>query len=333
MPTKFTRLALKKSEAEIHKTAVANEGGVPNSQPSYDDTYVYLDTLDESERKESLKASGSIEMEEDEEYRVRSAVVTAIACVRAQDGMTPPLALQFLETVLESEDAEMVANLTFGNEDNLFEEKFNKLKASVSAEPSDSDDEGNQGKTPLKAPSSFVSSMLVADTLLALCHVNAMADVITDPATGKTVQSSAPHPLSRLMKAAHSWLDWELYRENIRLELAEQTQSGVSGNCYDVIAASAILALSNLAILKQSTTESGSREESKETEQSADAASAKFYIDIFDSKPLRNDLTRAAAAQALCCIFCASDRFEETGVQPVGLLCCLDFLLERINGK
>lgn len=331
MPTKFTRITLKKNEAEIHKSAAANEGGA-NSQPSYDDTYVYLDALDESERIEALKAAESIEMEEDEEYRVRSAVVTAIACVRAQDGMTPPLALQFLETVLESEDAEMVTNLSFGNEDNLFEEKYSKLKASVSADPSDSDNESSQGKTSLKVASSFVSSMLVADTLLALCNVNAMADVITDPATGKTVQSSAPHPLSRLMQAARSWLDWELYRENIRLQVAEKTQSGVSGNCYDTIAACAIFALSNLAILRQSTTESEPRRESKEEDQSADAASSRFYIDIFDSRPLRNDLTRAAAAQALCCIFCASDRFEKAGVQPVGLLSCLNFLLERING-
>jgi len=330
MPTKFTRVALKKSEAEVHNTAAATEGGVSNSQPSYDDAYQYLDALEEHERKEALKEAEAIEIEEDEEYRVRSAVVTAIACVRAQDGLTPPLAIQFLETVLESEDAVMVTNLAFANEEVLIEEKFKKIKARFSRDSSDSDDEGTENKG-WKPPSSYVSSMLVADTLLALCHVNAMPDIITDPTTGKTVQSTTPHPLSRLMKSAHSWLEWELYRENIRLELAEKTHSGVSGNCHDVIAACAIIALSNLAILKQSTSDSTAQ--TTEDERSADAATAKFYSNIFDSKASRNDLTRAAAAQALCCIYCAADRFEMDGVQPVGLLSCLEFLLDRINGE
>ena len=89
----------------------------------------------------------------------------------------------------------------------------------------------------------YVSSMLVADALLAICHVNAMPAIFTDPATGKTVQSTGAHPLSRLIKAARSWLEWELYRENIRQELAHETPSGVSGNCQDVIAACAVIAL------------------------------------------------------------------------------------------
>ena len=332
MPTKFTRLALKKSEAEVHNTAAATEGGVPNSQPTYDDTYVYMDTLEESERKEALKAAESIETEEDEEYRVRSAVVTAIACIRAQDGLTPPLAIQFLATVLESEDAEMVTSLTLSTEDSLLEEKFNKLKASVAMNRSDTEEGTGQGKT-WKGPTSYVSSMLVADTLLALCHVNSMPDTVTDPGTRKTLQSSAPHPLNRLMIAARSWLDWELYRENIRLELAEESQSGVSGNCYDIIAPCAIFAIANLAIAKQSTTDSARSSDIKEDDMSVEAASAKLYIDIFDSVPVRNDLTRAAAAQALCCIYCASDRFEKSGEQPFGLLSCLNFCLDRINGE
>ena len=140
--------------------------------------------------------------------------------------------------------------------------------------------------------------MLVADALLALCHVNSMLAIITDPTTGKTVQSSAVHPLSRLMKAARSWLDWELYRENIRLERAQETQSGVSGNCYDVIASCAMIALSNLAILIQSTTDVSSKESpplsgteaSSQNDLLEDVSSAKFYIDIFDSQPHRNDL-------------------------------------------
>ena len=329
MPNKFTRLTLKKSEAEVHATVAAVEGGGSSSQPSYDDMYQYLDTLEESDRKEALKTAEAVEMEEDEEYRVRSSVVTAMACIRAQDGLTPPLALQFVETVLESEDAEMVTNLVYASEEMLIEEKFKKLKGRNSVEDSDADDGRNECTQPTP-PLAYVSTLLVADALLALCHVNAMPDIITDPTTGKTVQSSASHPLSRLMKLARSWLDWELYRENIRMELAETTQSGVSGNCYDVIAACAVIALSNLAILIQSTTDTQQR--APKESRLADAASSKFYAHIFDSRPYRNDLTRAASAQAFCCVCCAADRFENVGSQPVGLLTCLEFLLDRING-
>ena len=333
MPNKFTRLALKKSDAEVHTTAVATEGGALNSQPSYDDKHQYLDMLEDSERKEALKAAEAVEIEEDEEYRVRSSVVTAMACVRAQDGQTPPLALQFLETVLDSEDAEMVTNLVFSNEELLIEETFKKLKARVSVDSPDTEDEEANEDKKSTPPLSYVSSMLVADALLALCHVNAMHDIITDPTTGKTVQSSAPHPLSRLTNLARGWLEWELYRENIRSEVAGKIQSGISGNCYDVIAPSAIIALSNLAILKQSTTDAGDGNPDEEEGLSPDVTSAKYYADIFDSSPYRNDLTRAASAQALCCICCAAVRFEKAGTEPVGLLTCLEFLLDRINGK
>lgn len=338
MPNKFSRLVLKKSESDMRQAAAAAEGVASNAQPSYDDTYQYVDALDEEERSEALKSSEELEMEEDEEYRVRSSVVTSIACVRAKDGLTPPIAIQLLESVLESEDAEMVGNRVIADEDLLIEETFRKMKARVGGSP---ETEGNSELEDRSTVSlSYVSSMLVADSLLALCHVNAMPAIITDPATGKTVQSSAVHPLSRLLKVARSWLEWELYRENIRLEIAQETQSGVSGNCNDVIAACAIIALSNLAILKQSTTDkeaSSSSEEaeapSKKDRSDEDIFSAKFYIEIFDSKPIRNDLTRAACAQALTCICCAADRFEKPGVQPVGLITALEFLLNRINGE
>jgi hypothetical protein len=333
MPNKFSRLVLKKSDEEVHQAAVAAEGGIATSQPSYDATYEYLDTLDDDEMKEALESADAVEMEEDEEYRVRSAVITAVACVRAKDGLTPPVAIQFLETVLESEDAEMVGNLVYDDEQLVIEETFKKMKARISGEIFAAEGENDDQNKP-EPPLSYVSSMLVADALLATCHVNSMLAIITDPATGKTVQSTGVHPLSRLMKAARSWLEWELYRENIRLELAQETQIGVSGNCHDVIAACAVMALSNLAILIQSTTDraSSATESSSPDGLLQAVASAKFYIDIFDSKPYRNDLIRAACAQALACICCAADRFETENLEPVGLLTSLEFLLDRIIG-
>jgi hypothetical protein len=62
-------------------------------------------------------------------------------------------------------------------------------------------------------------------------------------------------------------------------------------------------------------------------------STAQFYVDIFDTEPQRNDLTRAACAQAIVCVCCAADRFEKESVQPVGLLTALEFLLDRIIGK
>lgn len=336
MPNKFSRLVLKKSDEEVHQAAAAAEGGVATSQPSYDDTYQYLDTLDDDAMKEALECADAVEMEEDEEYRVRSAVVTAVACLRAKDGLTPPVAIQFLETILESDDAEMVGNLVYDDEQQVIEDTFKRMKARIGEEIFESGAlNADQNKTQPRL--NYVSSMLVADALLAICHVNSMPAIFTDPATGKTVQSKTVHPLSRLMKAARSWLEWELYRENIRLELAHATQSGVSGNCQDGIAASAVIALSNVAILIQSTTDAPSNERSASELANPngfldDVASAKFYINIFDSKPHRNDLTRAASAQALACICCAADRFERGTAVPVGLLTALKFLLDRIIG-
>jgi len=57
---------------------------------------------------------------------------------------------------------------------------------------------------------------------------------------------------------------------------------------------------------------------------------AEYYTNIVDSKPLRNDLTRAAAAQAMTCICCAADRFEVEGKNAVGLLSALEYLLDKI---
>jgi hypothetical protein len=331
MPTKYTRLVFKKSDEEVHQAAASADGGVSTSQPSYDTAYEYLDTLDEDLRKSALECAEVVELEEDEEYRVRSAVVTSIACIRAKDGLTPTVAIKFLETVLESEDAEMVGNIVFDDENRIIEEVYKNSMARKGLERSD--DDPIQTEPPL----SYCSSQLVADTLLALCHVNAMPAVFTDPASGKSIQSTGEHPMYRLFKVARSWLEWELYRENIRFEIAESTNTGISGNCYDTIAACAIIAISNMVILIQSTTDvlvsnkNGTTSNTNELIQPV--ASSKFYIDIFDSEPIRNDLTRAACAQALSCICCAADRLEMDNVEPVGLLTSLEFLLDRIIGK
>ena len=330
MPTKFSRLVFKKSDDELHQESAATDGGTSTSQPSYDTSYEYLDTLDDDIRKSALGTAEVIELEEDEEYRVRSAVVTAIASIRAKDGLTPTAAITFLETLLESEDAEMVGNIVYEDENRIIQETYKSARVQRAL---DNRHDPNQSEPSI----SYCTSQLVADTLLALCHVNAMPPVFVDPTTGKSVQSKGEHPMYRLFKIARSWLEWELYRENIRFEIAESSHTGISGNCYDTIAACSIIAVSNMVILMQSTTDDSSLNNDRACSSTDDlirpVASAKFYIEIFDSEPIRNDLTRAASAQALSCICCAADRLEIENVEPVGLLTSLEFLLDRIIGK
>jgi hypothetical protein len=329
MPTKFSRLVFKKSEEEVHQVSAAADGGTSTSQPSYDRSYEYLDALDDDIRKSALEAAERIELEEDEEYRVRSSVVTAIASIRAKDGLTPTAAIKFLETLLESEDAEMVGNIVYEDENRVIQETYKDARAQKGF---DNHDDPHQSEPSL----SYCSSQLVADTLLSLCHVNAMPPVFVDPTTGRSIQSKGEHPMYKLFKVARSWLEWELYRENIRFEIADSTHTGISGNCYDTVAACSIIAISNMVILMQSTTDVGlpdnERSLSNTDELVRPVASAKFYIEIFDSEPIRNDLTRAACAQALSCICCAADRLEIDNVEPVGLLTSLEFLLDRIIG-
>lgn len=330
MPVKFFRLVLKKSDEEARQANTAADGGLAPSLPSFDSTYEYLDTLDEDEMKEALEAADSVEVEEDEEYRVRSVVVAAVSSIRAKDGYTPPLAIQFLETVLESEDAEMAGNLVYDSEQLFIEDTFRKANARFGNEAAKSEESEKKSGPSL----TYVSSQLVADALLAICQINSTPMTITD-STGK-IASKGPHPLMRLLRAASSWLEWELYRESIRLELEKDVQCGISGNSQNVIAACAVLALSNVAILIQSTTDDGALAESNNSSVAStlkDATSAKFYTDIFDSYPHRNDLTRAACAQALSCICCAADRLEKENSEPVGLLTAFEFLLDRILGK
>jgi hypothetical protein len=221
----------------------------------------------------------------------------------------------------------------------MLEKKYQHMKSRAEGVDSDSDDEDeDEGGDELTPSLSFVSGKLVADALLSLCNINAWPTMIMDPATGRLMQPSGRHPVSRLIKIVRNWLDWELYREKIRLELESETESGVSGNCHNVTAASALFALSNLSILKQSTSDApaeGRREDDKELPgtcvKSEEIATAQFYVSIFDSEPTLNDITRAASAQAMACICCAADRFEQAS-KAVGLLTAMEFLLDRIIG-
>jgi hypothetical protein len=273
----------------------------------------------------------------DLKYRVRSAVVTAVASIRAKDGQTPAFVLDFLETVLEAEDAEMVGNLVYPDEELIVEKTFRQMKAGSSAE-GETDEEGDEILPP-SLP--FLSGMLVADALLALCYVNASPAIIMDPATGKPMQASGRHPVSRLMEIARGWLEWELYREKIRREVEAETLTGISGNCHNLIATCAVLALSSLEILKKSTSDPShlkpnvdSAKGEEETPDKMDQVlTSKFYENIFDGEPERNDLTKAACAQAMACICCAADRFEKDTAHSTGLLTALEFLLDRLLGK
>jgi hypothetical protein len=262
---------------------------------------------------------------------VRVAAVTAVASIRAKDGQTPSTAIRFLEAVLEAEDDNMMGNVVFPDDDMMVEKTFRKLK-SGGYEKGNSDSDDNSVDDELPTPSlSYISSQLVADTLLALCHVNASPTVYTDPSTGKSIHSTGRHPVAKLMELAKGWLDWEMYRETIRAEVNLATRTGIAGNCHDVIAACAIVSLSSLAILRQSTTHSIPEDNKSKSRDPLDVlTTAKYYMDIFDSKPQRNDHTRAAAAQAVACICCAADRFEVESIPALGLLTALEFLLDRI---
>lgn len=334
MPMKFSRLVLRTGEIRLQQAPSTGDTAASATKSTEEEVYRYLDSLEEGEeREDALDDAEDVEIEEDEEYRVRSAVVTAIASIRAKDGLTPSRSMEMLENLLESEDAEMVGHLVYPDEELMERKKAEKFQEESSNIEGKSDivDEVT-ASADRKAPSlSYISSMLMADALLSLSHINASPQMITDPATGKQVQASGTHPLERVITAARNWIDWELYRERIRSELAREDGTGISGNCYNMISSCAIVSLANLAILMQcsSTTLSNDQVNDIATD---DIASANFYLSIFDSKPLRNDLTRAACAQATVCICCASDRLE-TQAEPLGLLIGLEHLLDRIVGK
>ena len=105
MPIKFSRVTIQINE--LTGQGAQSEGGNQAMKAIEDDGCRYLDQLEEGgDRTEALEEADQIDVEEDEEYRVRSTVITAISCIRAKDGMTPPGALTFLEEVLEAVDAE-----------------------------------------------------------------------------------------------------------------------------------------------------------------------------------------------------------------------------------
>ena len=330
MPVKFSRVAVKNSEAEARAAGNAESAGA-NPKPNHDESlYDYLDTLDEGEeRRTSLERAEDVETEEDEEYRVRSACVTAIASIRAQDGQTPDAAIQFLEAVLEAEDASMTPSVICRDDESMVEQHFIKMKAERNKKrKNDLNDDFESVPSPFL---SYNSGMLVADTLLATCHVNVWPSVYTDPTTGTTVQVSGKHPVAKLMDLAQGWLEWELYRERIRAEFVEkESWTVIGGNCFDVVAACAIVALASLAILKQCTTTTPTTTKSANVGKIEPVATAEYYAAILDLKPVRNDLTRAAAAQAMTCVCCAADRFEVESAPAVGLLSALEILLDTI---
>lgn len=255
MPVKFTRLVLKKTEANARQNGHSTEGTSSNNPADMDDLYQYLDSIDESERAAAIEEAGGFEMEEDEEYRVRSAVITAIASIRAKDGMTPTIVLQFLETILVSDDASMVGEIISPDEEAMLRRKRLKSNIDDNDEIKESDAELIESGLEVASKLSYAPSMLVADILLALCHVNVKPALIDDPVTGKPVQAKGKHPVLPLMEACRKWLDWELYRESIRLEADEEACTGIGGGFHGPITACAINALSSLSILRQSTSD------------------------------------------------------------------------------
>lgn len=326
MPVKFNRVTVKMNGTESTQGA-QTEGGNQAMKAIEDDGCRYLDQFEEgSDRAEALEEADQIDVEEDEEYRVRSAVITAIASIRAKDGMTPPGALIFLETILQAADAEMAGGHVVSQDEEILMEK--KVKGNKDAV------EDSLGDVVLLP---YASSMLIADTLLALSMVNVSPSLIVDPVSGKIVQSNVRHPASRLIELSRRQLDWELYRQRIRHQVEAEVLSGISGVCHDSVAACAVTSLSLLSILRQSTTDptvelapESDIDETNRRKNLEEAATAEFYIKIFDSEPRYSDVLRASCAQAIACICCASDRFETPPRKPVGLLTALEFLLSRI---
>jgi len=328
LPANFRRLVLHKNIA----------GGTSGSDSTSDGGYQYLDALTEKdERKNAIEFADEIEIEEDEEYRVRSACVTAIASVRAQDGMTPPSVLKFLEEVLLSGDKAAVGSLLLPHEEELLKKKQDKLL-----------DEEYPHKKRIIGPNDddvsnlpYVSFSLVAEALLALCHVNARPQYDFDPATGRPFQLKTEHPITPLLESCRGWLEWDLERERMRAKSERADLTGIGGACHASIAPCAITALCHLALLKQCTTASdifstpsdkvapGTKRKPESIEVD-DCATAQYYVDIFDSQPSRADAARAAAAQAVVCICCATDRDMDSEKEPLGLLLSLEFLLQRI---
>ena len=377
LPCKYTRETIQKTE-----------GG----------DYQYLDEVEKEEQSEYSTEAG-IEFEEDEEYRVRSAVITAIACIRAKDGQTPPLVLEFLELVIPVCDGAVFTSASENGTSRVMQQT-NEVSAASALEI---------GEVPAFIATSpelvgglpYVDHVLVANAILALCNVNVrpanpadLSDVgiggsavtIDDRSRRGSVLSfsddvgatnirrdssarllsgsfsqsvQAPtHPIQPLLDICRRWLDWALYQEATARRVDAGTQTGIGSGFFSTIPPSAITALCSLALLKQSTSRQVNRNEmsggevavpadtdlddSEKTATSSsecdkevqeEVAMAQFYINIFDDRPTRSDVTRAAAAQAVTCIFCAVDRLKSSSEEALGLLKALKFLLDRILGE
>ena len=330
MPNNFRRILLHKNIA-----GVASGGDFTS-----DGGYQYLDALlDKEERKSAIEFADECEVEEDEEYRVRSACVTAIASIRAQDGMTPTAVVAFLEEVLLSGDKAAVGSLLLPEEEEQLKKKQDQAL----------DDEvlynrriiGPNDEDVSNLP--YVSVSLVADALLALCYIHVRPQCDFEPTTGRPANTKTDHPILPLMELCLGWLDWDLERMRSRARTSKADLCGVGDACYNNIAPCAITALCHMALLKQSTTPApvpGGHDESmfapkrKLEENELDkATTSQFYIDIFNDNLVRGDAIRAAAAQSVICVCCAADRNEELKKVPLGLLVSLEWILDRILGK
>jgi hypothetical protein len=319
LPVNFRRLVLHKHIAGGASGDTISDGG-----------YQYLDSLrDKEDRKSAIEFADEVEIEEDEEYRVRSSCITAIASIRANDGMTPPAVLTFLQEVLVSGDKAAQGSLLLPEEEEQLKKKqdqaLNDELANIRRIIGPNDDDVSN------LP--YVSLSLVADALLALCHIHVRQQ--------SEYNVKEDHPILPLMETCRSWLDWDIFRGRIKAEINKADVTGFGGACQSNIAPCAITALCHMALLKQIT--SISHEESsqadanvgsKRKEQSKldEPTRAQFYVDLFDDLVL-SDNARAAAAQAFICICLAADRFGESVKEPLGLLTSLDFLLDRILGK
>lgn len=306
LPVRFTRLALKKSETTKTVSTEDNQTGFE------DEGYDYLDTLDAGEERQSaLEDAEDVELEEDEEYRCRISAVTAIAAVRAKDGFTPRLVIQFLESVLSSDDDDIACHIVYPDEELVAERR----KASPSQTCN------------YDVGLSYERGCLVAGALLAACYVNTQVPTLVDPSTGRTVLQKESHPVDELLRLARDRLEWELYREKVRRDMyTKDAAPSFGGTSRGVVSSSAVLATAILAIQKQCTTDP-----SLSTSAELPEANATFYSDIYDARTT-NDTTRAACAQAILCVCCAADRFENKESPPIGLLAALDFVLDRIAG-
>ena len=326
VPCKYSRLCLKsENSSKDASNSMTNE-------PSEKNIYTYLDRFDDNEdRKNAIESATSVEREENEEYRVRSAVVTAIACIRAKDGLSPPLVLQVLKKLLEGANDSSSAVLESLEEEQLIHKK-KRRKVHEKNDSTNYDLESKWCDNLQETP--FSSSKLIASALLSLCYINASPSLIDD-STGKQVQSRAPHPCIPLLHVCYRWLEWDLYREDIQIET--ELKSLTFTGAPSCVAPCAITALSMLALLRQSTTDASVDLDNSKAPKTSDsieyiihdASNTHYYINIFDSKPHRPDATRAAAAQAILCLCCAADRSKSI-TQPVGLLTGLEFVMDRM---